>query len=170
MNASDRQRLKKARDSLIDAIQAIPDPALDWRPSSSEWSNRQVLAHVTHANDFYTMIVHEVLRSAFRSVDLVRDSADYRAMMATDEAVMKCATTAMAVSIFESTFGRFIAALDSAPPDDLGRSFALTYEWRRADPPERTNLRERVMDAAIDHIREHAAELRKRGAVLARST
>ncbi|MBI4305129.1 MAG: DinB family protein, partial [Chloroflexi bacterium] len=137
--------LGEARNLLVAAIRKIPDEALDYRPAPSEWSVREIVAHVANANDFYTMIIHAARRSAFESVTLVRDSADYRMVAATNDSVMRCATTSAALAAFEAAFDRMIAAMGDVRPDEWDREFSLVYSWRPSDLPEVTNLKKRVI-------------------------
>ena len=150
--------IEAAHAELAVTIAAIPDVALDWQPGGDEWSLKQVIGHLAHANAFYITIVEQARAAGFGTVRLRRGSAGWRRMLATDSAVAACTTTAGALDCFEQAYQQALALLRTLSPDELDRSFVFR-SWQPGAEPVTTTLRQRVIQAMADHLREHQAQL-----------
>jgi len=92
-----------AHDAVVSLIQAIPDAALDWQPDN-DWSLRQIIGHLAHANDFYVMIADEARTTHFGTIQLHPELAGWQQMVATDATIAQCTTTQAVLDCFESTY------------------------------------------------------------------
>ncbi len=155
MTGSATTDLEAAHDAVVADIAAIPDAALDWRPGGEEWSLRQIVGHLAHANDFYVMIVEEARAQGFGEVTLHPGLPGWRRMQDTDAAVAACADVPAVLDCFERTYGRLLALLRGLTPEELDRPFVL----RSPQPTVTTTLRERVVRTAAEHLREHQSHL-----------
>lgn len=149
-----------AHAEVVAIIRAIPDAALDWQPGGGDWSLRQIISHLAHANDFYLMIVEEACAGAFGAVrlDRYRELAGWQRMQATDAAVARCTTVPEALDRFEEAYGRLLTVLNGLTPVELDRPFVL-YEPQPAAEPMTTTLRRRVVAMAASHLRDHQAQV-----------
>jgi len=148
-----------AHDEVVTLIRTIPDAALDWQPGGTDWSLRQIVSHLAHANDFYVMIVDEVHASKFGTVRLHRELAGVQRMAATDAEVARCTNVLATLDCFERAYRRLWAVLNTLTPEELDRPFVL-YSWQPDAEPDATSLRQRVIRRATDHLREHQAQLK----------
>ena len=148
-----------AHDAIVDSIRTIPDAALDWRPDDADWPLKYIISHLAHANDFYVMIVDEAGAADFRSITLRPELAGFQAMAETDTAVAHCTTVAAALACFERTYQRLLARLDGLSLEELDRPFTIAYTWQPEAPPETTTLRQRVVEMAARHLREHQVQI-----------
>jgi uncharacterized damage-inducible protein DinB len=150
--------LNTAYDAVAPLIQAIPDESLDWRPGEDEFSLKQIVVHLTHANDFYLMIVEEVRAANFSIVRLHRESLGWQRMAATDAEAMQCTSVAALSECFERAYQRLLTTLMEVTKGELERPFVL-YSMQPDTEPLTTTLRHRVFLTAADHLREHQAQL-----------
>jgi len=148
--------LAAAHAAIVPMIRTIPDATLDWRPGGDEWSIKQIIGHLAHANDFYVLIVDEARASSFGTVVPRPELDGWQRMVATDAAVAECTTTQAALDCFELTYQGMLAVLDGITPHELDRPFV----FRRPDAePYTTTLRQRVIQTAASHICEHQDHL-----------
>ncbi len=145
-----------AHDSVVPLIRTIPDAALDWQPSSDSWSLKQIISHLAHANDFYVMIVDEVRATGFGTVRLHPDLAGWQQMAATNAAVAACTTAQAVLDCFERTYQRMMDVLTDIRLEELDQPFVF---WRADDKAQTTTLRQRVIQMAAEHMREHGPQL-----------
>jgi len=150
--------LVAAHAEVVAVIQAIPDVTLDWQPGGEDWSLKQIIGHLAHANDFYIMIVDQARASNFGIVRLHRELAGWQRMADTDAQVAQCASVLAAQDCFERTYQRMLAVLQNSTPEELDQPLVF-YSWRQDAEPENTTLRQRVIQRAAEHIREHQAQL-----------
>jgi uncharacterized damage-inducible protein DinB len=139
-------------------ICGLPDEAPDWRADDESWSLKQALAHITHAYDFYLMIVEETLGAGFGTVRLHPELAGWQRLLATDAAVNACSTVSAALELFNHAYGRLSLALEHLSPEEMDREFVL-LPLRPDDEAVTRTLRRRVLDIAADHLREHKAQM-----------
>lgn len=152
--------LTAAHDETAAILSTIPDGALDWQPDETSWSLKRILGHLTHAYEFYLLIVEEARKSRFGTVKLHPDLPGWKRVEQTDAAVLACPTTAEACALFNATHARAIAILGEISLQELDRPFVLD-SWRPDVAPVTTTLRTRVLEAAADHLREHHDHLRE---------
>jgi uncharacterized damage-inducible protein DinB len=150
--------VEAAHDGVVALIGVLPDAALDWQPGSDEWSPKQVIGHLAHANDFYVTILEEARAAHFSTVRLHRDSAGWRRMLATDAAVAQCTTGSAALDHFERVYQQTLVALENILPEELDQPFVF-YTWHPDAQPVNTTLRQRVIHQMADHLREHQSQL-----------
>jgi hypothetical protein len=150
-----------AHDAVVSLIQAIPDAALDWQPDN-DWSLRQIIGHLAHANDFYVMIVDEARTTHFGTIQLHPELAGWQQMGATDAQIAQCTTTHAVLDCFECTYQRMLKVFRGLRVEELDRPFVFCQPKA---VPTTTTLRQRVIQMAADHIREHQSHL---SAILAR--
>ncbi|MFL5805472.1 MAG: DinB family protein [Roseiflexaceae bacterium] len=178
--------LVAAHAAIVPMIRTIPDAALDWRAGDEEWSIKQIIGHLAHANDFYVMIVDEARATSFGAVVPRPELDGWQRMAATDAAVAECRSTQAALDCFERTYSNpksFVNRHRAPRSAVLGSQFsvlvgllyqgmlAILYgitadelDWRfvfrRPDAePYTTTLRQRVIQTAASHICEHQAHL-----------
>ncbi len=149
------QELIDAHDAVVPLLQNIPDDAMDWTLSESEWSLRRVIGHLAHANDFYVMIVEEARRSNFSSVDLNQELQGKQRMQQTDDEIRAATTVAALFESFERAFARLLRVLQTIAEHELDAVFEMTERART----KMTTLRERVFAAAVQHFAEHTPQL-----------
>jgi DinB superfamily len=145
-----------AHDAVVPLIRTIPDAALDWQPNTDVWSLKQIISHLAHANDFYVMIVDEVRATRFGTVQLPPDLTGWQQMAATDAAVAVCRTTLGVLNCFERTYRRMLEVLATIRGEELDLPFVF---WQRDNQPYTTTLRQRVIQMAAEHLREHQVHL-----------
>ena len=150
--------LAAAHGELAAFVRGLPDEALDWRADDESWSLKQTIAHVTHAYDFYLMIVEETLGAGFGTVRLHPELAGWQRLLATDAAVNACSTVSAALELFNQACERLNLALEHLSPEELDREFVL-LPVRPDDGAVTRTLRRRVLDIAADHLREHKAQM-----------
>jgi uncharacterized damage-inducible protein DinB len=150
--------VEAAHAGVVALIGAIPDAALDWQPGRDEWSPKQVIGHLAHANDFYVTILEEARAADFGAVRLHRDSTGWRRMLAIDAAVAQCTTGSAALDYFERVYQQALVALQNTSPEELDHPFVF-YTWHPGAQPVNTTLRQRVIHQMADHLREHQAQL-----------
>jgi uncharacterized damage-inducible protein DinB len=148
-----------AHDQIVAVIRMIPDAALDWRPGGENWTLKDIISHLAHANDFYVMIVDEARATNYARVRLHPELAGFRQMTATDAAVVQCATVLAALACFERAFQRMLTVLQGCAPEELDRPFSLSLSWQPDIEPVTTTLAQRVLTTAVDHLREHQTQL-----------
>jgi len=158
MTAAITADLTIAHDEVVAIVKAIPDAALGWQPSSDDWSLKQIIGHLAHANDFYVMIVDEARASDFGVVRLHRELPGVQRMTATDIEVARRITLLAVLHCFEQTYQRMLAVLQSITPEELDRPFVL-YSFQPDAESLTTTLRQRVIQRAASHIREHQTQL-----------
>lgn len=151
--------LTAAHAEVVAVIRTIPDMALDWQPSSDDWSFRQIVGHLAHANDFYVLIMDEVRASNFGCLKLHLELPGFQRMLATDAEVTQCTTVFAVLDCFEHAYQRMLAVLQTIRPVEFDQSFVLWYAWKPDVVPETTTLRQRVLATATSHIQEHQAQL-----------
>ncbi|HSH80915.1 MAG TPA: GNAT family N-acetyltransferase [Herpetosiphonaceae bacterium] len=151
--------LAAAHDVVVRVIRTIPDAALDWQSDGEDWSLRSVISHLAHANDFYVTIVDEARARNFGSVRLHPDMAGLQHMATTDAAIAQSSTAAAALACFERTYEHLLAVLEDITSEELDRPFVLSYTWQPEVEPVTTTLRERVIETATSHLREHQAQV-----------
>lgn len=151
--------LTAAHDEVVTLIRTMPDVALDWQPGGTDWSVRQIVSHLAHANDFYVMIVDEVHVSKFGTARLHRELPGVQRMAATDAEVAGCTTVLATLDCFERAYQRMWTVLNALTPEELDRPFVL-YSWQPDAGPETTSLRQRVIRRATEHLQEHQAQLK----------
>src|SRR5258706_11670660 len=148
--------LAAAHAAIVPMIRTIPDAALDWRAGDEEWSIKQIIGHLAHANDFYVMIVDEARATSFGTVVPRPELDGWQRMAATYAAVAECRSTQAALDCFERTYQGMLAILYGITADELDRRFV----FHRPDAePYTTTLRQRVIQTAASHICEHQAHL-----------
>ena len=143
---------------VVAIIEMIPEAALDWRPGEGEWSLKQTIGHIAHAYDFYITIVEEARAQGFGAVKLHAEIPGYRRMLATDAEVAQCATRAAILDRLNQAYQQALAVLQGIAPEELDRPFVF-YRWQSEPEPVTTTLRRRVLQTAIEHLREHRAHL-----------
>ena len=145
-----------AHDSVVPLISTIPDAALGWQPSSDSWSLKQIISHLAHANDFYVMIVDEARATRFGTLQLHPNLVGWQQMLATDAAVAACTTTVAVLDCFERTYQGMLDVLADIQPQELDQPFIF---WQPDNQPYTTTLRQRVIQMAAEHMREHQVHL-----------
>jgi hypothetical protein len=150
--------LLAAHDEVLPLMRTVPDIALDWRPATEEFSFKQILVHLTHANDFYLMIVEEVRAANFGIVRLHEELPGWQRMGATDAEAWQCTTVPALCDCFERAYQRMFAILQVITAEELDRPFVL-YSMQTNIEPLHTTLRRRVIEMAANHIHEHHAQL-----------
>lgn len=158
MAATEVTAVAETHTAIVALIETIPDAALDWRPSADEWSLKQTIAHIAHAYDFYITIIEETCASDFGDVYLVPGSAGWRRIEATDTAVMQCATIPAALDRLTLAYQSAMAIFEGLAPAELERPFML-HAWRPDAETEHCTFRQRVLQTAADHLREHQAQV-----------
>ena len=148
--------LEIAHDEVTQLIQVIPDIALDWQPSNGEWSIKQIIGHLAHANEFYIMIVEEARASRFEIVKLDPELQGWKLMAASDATVAQCKTTAAAFNCFNHTYQAMREVLGGLADAELDQPFVFYQPDRE---PYTTTLRQRVLEMAASHLREHRLQL-----------
>jgi uncharacterized damage-inducible protein DinB len=150
--------LAAAHDEVAAYIRGLPDEALDWRDDDENWSLKQTIAHISHAYDFYVMIVDETLAAGFGTVRLHPELAGWQRLVATDAAVNACATVTAALDLFNEAHERLMLSFAQLTPADLDYEFVL-LPWQPDAEAVTTTLRRRVLETATDHLREHQAQM-----------
>jgi hypothetical protein len=150
-----------AHDAVASSLQMIPDAALDWLPEK-DWSLRQIIGHLAHANDFYVMIVDEARTTQFQTVQLHSELAGWQQMLATNAQIERCTTAHSVLACFDSTYQRMLNVFCSLHLEELDRPFVLCQPNAA---PMTTTLRQRVIHMAAEHMHEHHLHL---SAILAR--
>lgn len=150
--------LVTAYDDVASLFQAVPDDSLDWRPHKDEFSLKQILVHLTHANDFYLMIVEETLAMNFAVVRLHSGLPGWQRMGVTDAEAWQCQNVASLYECFERAFQRLLTVLAGITDEDFERVFVL-YEMQPEAEARTVTLAERVIQMAASHLREHRAQL-----------
>jgi uncharacterized damage-inducible protein DinB len=150
--------LAAAHGELAAFVRGLPDEALDWRADDESWSLKQTIAHVTHAYDFYLMIVEETLGAGFGTVQLHPELAGWQRLLATDAAVNACTTVSAALDLFNQAYERLNSVLEHLTLEELDHEFVLLPLRPDAEAVTRT-LRRRVLETAADHLREHQAQM-----------
>ena len=158
MDSASRKALTQSFSDIATEIDQLPPDAFDWKSSDDEWSCREIVAHVSHANDFYVMICEEAVQSEFGLVELTRQLPGYALMVQTNGAVLSVSSIDEANSLFEERFQRLITVLDELSVEKLARPFTLSLDWSN-EPAHSTTLRRRVIDVAREHMIEHRAQL-----------
>ena len=148
--------LAKAHDEVSVIIQQVPDRALDWQSSTDEWSLKQTIGHLAHANDFYIMIVTAARATVFGTAKLHPELAGWKHMATTDAAVAQCTTTLGVYDCFEHTYQLMLTVLRGITHEELDRPFVFCQPDRE---PYTTTLRQRVVLMATNHLREHKTQL-----------
>jgi len=147
-----------AHDEVAPLFQTVPAEAFDWQPTEGEFTIKQILVHLTHANDFYLMILEEVQISNFGIVHLHTELPGWQRMGATDAEAMQCTTTTALYTCFEQAFWRLLTELEKLTIQEFDHPFML-YEIQPSAVAQTTTLRQRVLKMAADHIREHKEQL-----------
>jgi uncharacterized damage-inducible protein DinB len=155
---ADIAAVAEAHAAMVALIETIPDAALDWRPSEDEWSLKQTIGHVAHAYDFYLTIIEETRASDFGHVHLVPGSAGWQRIVATDAAVMQCATVSAVLDRLTLAYQTAMAIFEGLTSEELDRPFVL-YAWRPDVKTEHCTFRQRVLQTAADHLQEHQAQV-----------
>lgn len=150
--------LRAAYAEVAPVFQAVPDVSLDWRPGADEFSVKQILVHLTHANDFYLMIVKEAYAMNFGIVRLHPELSGWQRMGETDAEAGRCTDVAALSACFERAFQRLMTVLAGITDEELERPFVL-YELQSNAEPHITTLNQRVLHMAASHLREHQAQL-----------
>lgn len=150
--------VEAAHARVVALIGAMPDAALNWQPGGDEWSPRQVIGHLAHANDFYVIILEQARAARFGTVRLHRDSAGWRRMLATDAAVAQCTTSSAVLDHFERGYQKALVHLKNISTEELDRPFAF-YTWHPDAQLVNTTLRQRVIHEMANHLKEHQAQL-----------
>jgi hypothetical protein len=103
--------LAATHEEVIALIKEIPSEALNWQPSKEEWSLKQTISHLAHANDFYVMIVEETRANRFSIVHLHRGLDGWQRMSATDAEIAQCRTISEMLDCFENAYQRMLLLL-----------------------------------------------------------
>ena len=157
MNDNALDALQDAFGTVLQAIFEVPDKSLEWQKGDGEFSVKQIIAHLTSANDFYLAIVEDTIASNFGEVRTIDTSPGYRRMYETDALAMQCKNTVDLAAYFEQAFVRLRTALEGVNGADLDKPF-IYYGWQK-DEPYATTLRQRVIAIAAEHMIEHKVQL-----------
>jgi hypothetical protein len=150
--------LLAAHDEVAPVFRAVPDASLDWRLGEEEFTVKQILVHLTHANDFYLMIVEAARADNFDRVRLHTELPGWQRMAATDAEASRCTSVAALYECFERAFQRLLIVLTGITAAELERPFVL-YELKPTAEPHLTTLKQRVLHMAASHLREHQVQL-----------
>jgi uncharacterized damage-inducible protein DinB len=150
--------LVAAHDELMPLFKSISEEALDWRPREDEFSVKHILVHLTHANDFYLMILEEARAVNFDVVRIHSELPGWKRMVATDAEAWQCQNVVSLHVCFEQAFQHLLTALADVSDEEFERPFVL-YEAGAEAEPRTVTLQERVLDSAASHLREHLSQL-----------
>ncbi|MFN8487907.1 MAG: DinB family protein [Caldilineaceae bacterium] len=139
-------------------FQSVPNESLNWKFDENGWSVKQILVHLTHANDFYLMILEEARAANFGAVRLHTELPGWQRMVATDTEAWQCGNVAELYNCFGQAFQRLMADLETFTEDELDQPFEL-YEMQPNAKALPTTLRQRVLQIAENHLREHKDQL-----------
>jgi len=159
MEGSSLEQVAAAHERLVEVVGMIPNVALDWQPGGGNWSLREIMSHLAHANNFYVMIVEEVRASAFGNVRLHPGLVGFQRMEATNAAVAQSSTATDVLECFEHTYQQLLAILHTITAEEAERPFNLSYSWQPEASAEQTVLRTRVLEMAAHHLLEHQTQL-----------
>lgn len=157
MSMADMEALVTAHDEVVATIEAIPDKVLDRQPGDGEWSPRYIISHMAHTNEFYLSIIEQARSAGFARVRLDPEPAVQR-MRGIDDEIAQRATVPDVLDGFERACRRLLTELETLTPEEVDRPFILD-SGQVYDEPGATTLRERVMERAAEHLREHRAQL-----------
>jgi uncharacterized damage-inducible protein DinB len=148
-------RASRGRQSLLSALQKIPDAAFNAEPSG-EWSAARILRHVVFVEYYWTLVLRELLAAPDGQVELgqVNRKVALEASRLSGTALGEPAafpSRREALRVLDASRGGLVAAIRSLRPGDFARTIS---DPRIGSMPLRF-----AIEHVIEHDWEHSVQL-----------
>jgi uncharacterized damage-inducible protein DinB len=132
---------RQEAESTRKLLQAIPDTALDYKPSGLSWTTAQLASHIAEIYNWYEYTFNQPV---FDMSAYTYDRGD----------ISKMSTI---LAKFEENFARAEAALAAATPESLAEIWRMTVHGKDAFPPMPRGIVARGF--LMNHLYHHRGEM-----------